>query len=234
MEKKDDFQTRICDKHFVYHDSTKKLVTSSSALFVEEPALAEDLVFNAIAVPTVPVSCVSKVLPEGAISVGYYNFAFVVMAPRDYDKDFGKLHVSEISSAPFEVKRSILEDTKLIEYMKSLDYDIIDNYDDAILLGSTIYSWLALEECGDYGSCFDPEPGKFYHITRETRSQLPKGDYLILLFSINAVLTGSGVKCCGDSYNAVSVTIEAAKECDSKKKSSRSKKTDDVVEQMER
>lgn len=219
---------------FVVSDVIWKLVTSTSALIAEEPAELEDLISNASAVPKLYRTQPDQAgcLYSGTNVLDQYCFGFVVSYPSKVEPNFGKLSVSSQTRRRFEVKEGVLEAARLIAGLKELRVnEVDDNVCDAILLGSTIYSWVEKINSLKGVDRFIPG-GQDIYLKRETRTQLPPGVYTIAFFNILVDAEKSAqvdAKLC-----RVFLKIEAEKGSSSKNKRNQSKKTDDVIAELER
>lgn len=222
--------------HLTLGDVTKKLITSTSSFIVEEPKTVEDWTndfrdrikgnitipsgFRSIGRHNFPDSEIDEIGDVYALPVGVIH-----SVPKKVDLSFGKLIVLDDWEKQFSAGHAFLRDSKFLELIKKHYGDnACNNSGDMLLMGNAVYSWLSCNSTN--GVPFIPEPGKDYHISRETRSQLPEGTYVIKLTMLYFVLIGTTLKPLPwVKASTVNISVQGVKDKDSQKKSNRSKKS---------
>ena len=209
------------------HDGVKKLVTSSSAQLGVEPLTLDDCIHLVCRRP------ISKIEVSSGKRQDYEHccFAVLIAAPAQFDSDFGKLSVIETASPVIRDKISIIQESGVSKCIQehSVVYSC-NNSTECALMGSVLYSWINEETHGLSERHLIKHRAAF-KIERESKSQVPKGDYYFQCFDLRRnCVTGET-----DSATfGVLLTVEAEKCSSSKSRKGKSNNADDVTEEKER
>lgn len=228
-----DIKLRDQNERPIISDLTRKLVTSSSALLAEEPFELSDVISLAKEAPKIKVRIPGQEGSNDFVTVlaAQYCYAFVVGYPEVVNPYFGKVTAIDEPLSRFEVKLGVLKGSGALEALRTLrGREVDDNVYNAMLLGSAIYSWVSeLNHC--YGLADIIVGSENILMDRETRTQLPSGEYTIGF--MNILVDVNTNKEFDRKMSTVTLNVEAEKANSSRSKKERSKKTDDVTSELE-